>query len=124
MGLVNNPDSMIRSAMRTTALIGRTISVVFLCLSVSRLAVAQGVGAIGGTATDASGAVLPGVTVSLSNPGTIGGNQETVTDERGAYQFTRLVPGRYSVKAQLTGFRPVVQENIVVDADVTARADL
>lgn len=87
-------------------------------------AYAQGVGAIGGTVLDASGAVLPGVTVTLSNPGTIGGSQETVTDERGAYQFARLVPGRYSIRGQLTGFRPMVVENIVVNADATARADL
>ena len=82
-------------------------------------AAAQGVGAIGGTVTDASGAVLPGVTVTLSNPrGTIGGNQETVTDARGAFQFIRLVPGTYTVKADLAGFRPAVQENVVVNADV------
>jgi len=85
---------------------------------------AQGVGAIGGTIVDASGAVLPGVTVTLSNPGTIGGNQETVTDARGTYQFTRLVPGRYSVKAVLAGFRPTAQENVLVNADATARVDL
>jgi hypothetical protein len=88
-------------------------------------ATAQGVGAIGGTVVDASGAVLPGVAVTLSNPlGTIGGNQEAVTDGRGAFQFIRLVPGTYSVKAALQGFRPAVQENVVVNADVTARADL
>ena len=95
-----------------------------LVLLASSSARAQGVGAIGGTVVDASGAVLPGVTVTLSNPGTIGGNQEVVTDERGAYQFTRLVPGRYSVRGQLTGFRPVVMENLVVNADATARADI
>ena len=67
---------------------------------------AQGVGGIGGTVSDQSGAVLPGVTVTLSNPlGTIGGNQETVTDERGAFQFVRLVPGTYTVRAELSGFR-------------------
>ena len=55
-----------------------------LVLLASSSALAQGVGAIGGTVVDASGAVLPGVTVTLSNPGTIGGNQEVVTDERGA----------------------------------------
>ena len=81
-------------------------------------------GAIGGVVRDTSGAVLPGVTVALSNPGTIGGTQETVTDARGAYQFTRLVPGRYSVKATLTGFRSATQENVVVNADATARVDL
>src|SRR2546425_12129254 len=93
-------------------------------MGLSLPAMAQGVGAIGGTMVDASGAVLPGVTVTLSNPGTIGGNQQSVTDARGAYQFTRLVPGRYSVKAELAGFRPAGQENVGVDADATARVDL
>jgi hypothetical protein len=93
------------------------------CIPVS--AFAQGVGAIGGTVTDASDAVLPGVSVTLSNPaGAIGGNQDVVTDTRGAYEFLRLVPGRYTVKAALAGFRTAVQENIIVNADATARVDL
>src|SRR5439155_6482845 len=104
--------------------ISRSVATVLLWLCVSPLALAQGVGALGGTVADTSGAVLPGVTVSLLNPGLIGGTQQTVTDERGAYLFTRLVPGRYNVRAELLGFRPVVQESIVVNADVTARADL
>jgi len=85
---------------------------------------AQGVGAVGGTVTDQSGAVMPGATVTLSSPGVIGGDQNTVSDGTGAYQFTRLVPGTYSVKVELQGFRTVVQENIRVSADVTSRADL
>src|SRR5437879_6965643 len=73
---------------------------------------AQGVGAIGGTITDSSGAVLPGATVTLSNPrGSIGGNQEAVADARGAFQFLRLVPGAYTVKAEIEGFRAATQEN-------------
>ncbi|MBM3771126.1 MAG: carboxypeptidase regulatory-like domain-containing protein [Acidimicrobiia bacterium] len=84
----------------------------------------QGVGAIGGTITDASGAVLPGSTVTLSNPGMIGGNQEAVTSERGTFLFSRLVPGRYSVRADLSGFTPARQDNVIVNADVTARVDL
>src|SRR5439155_1965733 len=87
-------------------------------------AMAQGVGAIGGTVKDESGAVMPGTTVTLSSPGVIGGDQTTVTDATGAYQFTRLVPGTYSVKAELQGFRTVVQGNIRVSADNTSRADL
>lgn len=88
-------------------------------------AAAQGVGAIGGTITDESGAVMPGVSVSLSNPmGSIGGNQAAVTDERGAFQFIRLVPGTYNVKAELQGFRPAALEGVVVNADATARVDL
>jgi len=88
-------------------------------------AMAQGVGAIGGTVTDSTGAVLPGAIVTLtSSQGTVGGNQETVSDTRGAYQFLRLVPGTYAVKAAIQGFRTVEQRQIVVNADATARADL
>jgi len=86
---------------------------------------AQGVGAIGGTIADASGAVLPGVTLTLSSPaGTIGANQTATTDDRGTFQFVRLVPGTYRVRAEIQGFRPVTQERIAVTADATARVDL
>jgi hypothetical protein len=85
---------------------------------------AQGVGSIGGTIVDSSGGVLPGVAITLANPGTIGGNRTAVTDARGAYQFTRLVPGRYTVRAELQGFRPAARENVTVNADVTVRVDL
>ena len=102
----------------------RILPFVFICSFAARHASAQGVGAIGGTITDASGAVLPGATVTLSNPGTIGGNQETTADARGAFQFLRLVPGTYAVKAELAGFRPMVRDNVVVNADVTVRVDL
>src|SRR3954462_2838693 len=99
------------------------VSALWACSTLA--AFAQGVGAIGGTITDSSGAVLPGATVTLSNPrGSIGGNQETVADARGAFQFIRLVPGTYTVKGELDGFRSAVQENVIVNAAVTARVDM
>ena len=50
-----------------------------------------------GTVTDTTGSVLPGATVTLTSPeATVGANQETVTDQRGAFQFLRLVPGTVS----------------------------
>ena len=103
----------------------RLSALVLLCLAGSSApAAAQGVGGIGGTIADKSGAVLPGATVTLASPrGTIGSNQTAVTDERGTFQFTRLVPGAYNVKAELAGFTSAVQENVVVSADVTARVD-
>jgi hypothetical protein len=111
--------------MTTRNVGGCCIAVLLFSLGATLPAAAQGVGAIGGTITDASGAVLPGVAVTLSNPrGSIGGNQEGVSDARGAFQFIRLVPGVYTVKADLAGFRSAVQENVVVNADVTARVDL
>jgi len=88
-------------------------------------AAAQGVGAINGTVTDASGGVMPGATVTLTNTqGAVGGNQTAVTNESGTYQFQRLVPGTYVVKAELQGFRPAEARGIIVNSDVNARADL
>lgn len=111
--------------MKPRALVQKTFLAMLLFLFLSPVAKAQGVGAIGGTVQDVSGAVIPGVTVILSNPGTIGGNQQVVSDERGLYQFSRLVPSStYSVKAELGGFRAVVRSSVVVTADSVARVDL
>src|SRR5881628_2003720 len=110
--------------MRQRTVVRHTLLMSLLWIVSSLPALAQGVGAIGGSVKDESGAVMPGATVTLSSPGVIGGDQTTVTDATGAYQFTRLVPGTYSVKAELQGFRTVVQGNIRVSADNTSRADL
>ena len=111
--------------MSTRVLAAAMVAVLLTWAGLPAPAAAQGVGAIGGTVSDASGAALPGVSVTLSNPGVIGGDQQTVTDERGAYQFNRLVPGAaYSVRAALQGFRSALQEKIVVNSDTTSRVDL
>ena len=98
---------------------------IFLLLQgISAAARAQsGTGAIGGIAQDSTGALLPGLTITLVNPGTVGGNQMAVSDAQARYQFLRLVPGIYSVKAELQGFRTVINDNVVVNADVTSRVD-
>ena len=104
--------------------VGRIMAIVLAVAALPALAAGQGVGAIGGNVVDSSGAALPGVTVALSNPGVIGGTQEAFTDQRGNYEFTRLIPGTYSIRASLTGFRTSVQETLVVNADSTTRADV
>ncbi|PYR31065.1 MAG: hypothetical protein DMF90_26375, partial [Acidobacteria bacterium] len=110
--------------MRTRILAGPIVATLLVWAILASSAAAQGVGAIGGTVSDTSGAALPGVSVSLSNPGVIGGDQSSVTDERGAYQFTRLVPGSYSIRASLQGFRSALQDKVVVNSDTTTRVDL
>src|SRR6185503_20645494 len=60
-------------------------------------------GSIRGTVSDASGAVLPGVTVTVTNTETKIA-QTTVTDSEGRYQVLYLNPGPYSVAAELSGF--------------------
>src|SRR5919106_1392983 len=94
---------------------------VLLCLLVAAPATAQvQTGSIVGAVTDASGAVLPGVTVSLSGERLIGGVQTFVTDTSGAYRFDRLPPGDYQVKFELQGFKPVTRAEVRVNAAFTA----
>ncbi|MBI4471270.1 MAG: TonB-dependent receptor [Acidobacteria bacterium] len=101
------------------------ISAFVFCLVLPAVAHAQlATGTITGTVQDRTNAVIPGANVILATPGVIGGSQQSVTDERGLYQFIRLVPGTYTVRAELPGFRAAVHEGIVVNAQVTVRVDL
>src|SRR5690349_4381878 len=84
------------------------------------LAHAQTTGSITGTVTDASGAVLPGVTITLSGERLIGGAQTQVSDSTGAYRFDRLVPGTYGVKFELQGFRTVDRPDVRINAAFVA----
>lgn len=76
-------------------------------------------GAINGTVTDSSGAVLPGVTVTISSP-QMQGTQTTVTNSEGNYRFPGIPPGTYRVQYELTGFGTVVREGIRVTLGFTA----
>jgi hypothetical protein len=77
-------------------------------------------GSIAGIASDTSGGVLPGVSVTLSGEKLIGGVQSAVTDATGAYRFDRLPPGSYRVKFELAGFKTVERDGIMVSAAFVA----
>ncbi len=86
-------------------------------------AVAQGLqNAVVGHITDSSGAVLPGVTVTLSNVGT-GVERVIHTDSAGDYVAPSLVAGSYSVRAEISGFKPEVRRGVVVRTDAPTRVD-
>ena len=79
------------------------------CIAHGALASAQTTtGRISGTVADASGAVLPGVTVTATNEGT-GLTRTTTTDGQGAYVFVNLPIGSYTVKTELAGFKSGVK---------------
>jgi hypothetical protein len=81
-------------------------------------------GSITGTVTDPSGAVLPGVTVSLSGERLIGGVQALSTDTTGTYRFDRLPPGMYTIKAELQGFKAAERGDIRISAGFVATVNL
>src|SRR5205809_5646810 len=76
-----------------------------LCFFLSVNGFAQTINAtVGGTVADASGALIPGVTVTATNTGT-GIVNTVVSNESGAYNFASLQPGTYKVTAELSGFQ-------------------
>ncbi len=79
-------------------------------------------GAIGGTVTDPSGAVVPGATVSALNVGT--NTKLTVTtDTSGGYRLTPLRPGTYTLEVSAQGFSVYKQENVIVEVGRTTSID-
>ena len=79
-------------------------------------------GGMVGNVTDPQGAVLPGVTVTITNVGT-GLKLETVTDDTGNYVFRNLLPGTYDMTVSLAGFTTLRQTDIVVQAGTPRRQD-
>ena len=76
-------------------------------------------GEIFGKVTDASGAVLPGATVTLTGPSLLQ-PQTAVSSETGSFQFPRLEVGLYTVKFELAGFKTVIKEGIQVTVNFSA----
>jgi carboxypeptidase family protein len=78
---------------------------------------------ITGVVQDASGAVLPGVTVEASSPALIEKVRTGVTDGNGRFQIVDLRPGPYRVTFSLTGFSTVVRDGIELTGSSVARID-
>ena len=72
---------------------------------------------LAGTVTDATGGVLPGVTVTLHNVDT-GFTRSDVTDAGGRYNFTALPPtGKWTLSIELAGFTPQTREGLQFQAN-------
>jgi len=97
-----------------------TILIIVGCLAVPVTSSAQALGTIAGVVKDASGAVLPGVTVEAASPALIEKVRTVVTDGGGQYQIVSLPPGVYSVAFALPGFSTVKREGIEVTINFTA----
>ena len=79
-------------------------------------------GSITGNVTDATAGTLPGTTVVALNTGT-GVSRTAITDERGAFNFSNLVPGTYDVTFELSGFKRLAQRGVRVDTNTVRRVD-
>src|SRR6202165_1811550 len=75
---------------------------------------------IAGTVRDATGGVLPGVTVEAASPALIEKVRSVVTDATGQYRIVDLRPGTYSVTFTLPGFSTVKREGIELSGTFVA----
>src|SRR5712675_3549972 len=91
-------------------LVSRATSALLVLLLLPAAAYAQA--AITGVARDASGGVLPGVTVEAAGPVLSEKVRSVVTDGTGQYRIVNLLPGTYAVTFSLAGFSSSKREGI------------
>ncbi|HYO83833.1 MAG TPA: carboxypeptidase-like regulatory domain-containing protein, partial [Bryobacteraceae bacterium] len=100
-------------------------SVFAVCLLVGFSPTANGQvlkGQILGSVTDSSGAVVPGVGVTLSDV-TRGLQSSAQTSDDGNYVFVNLDPGVYTLTVERTGFQRLIRSNIDLQPNTTVRAN-
>lgn len=97
------------------------LAILFAASSVIRAQVAGGT--ILGTVSDASGAAVPRVNVSIRNVAT-GVARDVATDSAGFYSVPNLLPGQYEVTATASGFSTLVRSGITLAVGQTAQLNL
>src|SRR5499427_9136811 len=104
---------------------GTLLALAFVAASVAADAqtVSLTAGAINGTVTDATKAVLPGVTVTLSGPAVMG-TPTAVTDQNGFFRLPNVAPGDYKLTFGLSGFGTITRENIHIGLGFTATVNV
>ena len=95
----------------------------FLCAANLPARAQQGTSELGGKVTDTSGAVLPGVSIVVTNEDT-GSVREVQTGSGGIYFVSQMIPGRYRVTAKLEGFKALDRRGIALNVGQTTTLDL
>ncbi len=96
--------------------------VFFVCILLTGLMRAQGVGASGdvsGTVTDPSGAIVAGANVTVTDVGK-GTKHSVITSPSGEYHVVGLMPSTYSVGVSKTGFQPEIAKTVTVTIGQTS----
>jgi hypothetical protein len=105
--------------------INSLVCIFLIVLLAPCLAHAQGVGSSGdisGTITDPTGAVVPKADV-LAVETDRGTRHAGISDDRGQYRITGLLPATYDVTAQIAGFGTEIQKGVVVTVGTTTILD-
>src|SRR4029077_13546529 len=102
----------------TRSRIATWVGVAVTCLILPATAHAQS--AFAGVVKDATGAVLPGVTVEASSPALIEKVRSVTTDSNGAYKIENLRPGVYALTFELPGFTTIKKDGIELSSNFIA----
>ena len=96
--------------------------IAYVCLVFSAQAFAQQTSnaTLGGTVSDATGALIPGVTITATNTAT-GIVNALLSNEAGAYQFASLQTGNYKVTAELSGFQTQTYNQVTLGVSQQVR---
>lgn len=99
------------------------VTLVYVSLFCASLLAQTELATLTGTVTDASGAVIPGAEITVTNEAT---NLSTValTNEDGRYFVRSIKPGTYTVSASLPGFKKFVNSGVTLQVNQTARLDI
>ena len=104
--------------MRSKGIVAVVLSLAAGCVP----AFSQTFGEITGEVEDSTGAVVPGVAVTVNNTAT-NAQRSTQSNEAGIYSFPSLAPGSYNVRAEESGFKANTAK-IEVQVQQTVRLDL
>src|SRR5262245_38280731 len=106
--------------MRRSAYVCVTLFSLLFLPAASHAQSAAGRASLTGVVRDASGGVLPGVTVEAASPSLIEKVRQQITDDGGRYRIIDLPAGAYSVTFTLQGFSTVKREGIQLEGTFTA----
>ncbi|MBY0507093.1 MAG: carboxypeptidase regulatory-like domain-containing protein [Bryobacteraceae bacterium] len=91
--------------------------------AIESVALAQGTAMLSGTVSDAAGAVVPGVSVTLRQVRT-NAVRQVRTDAAGSYTLSPLSPGEYKLELEATGFQRFSQSGLRLQIDERLRVDV
>ncbi len=118
--LTSNFRQVPEARRRRLSALPRLLLVAFFVVSASEFGLAQNTnsGEIRGAVTDASGAVVPGVNVTVVNIDT-GVRRDLVTNDAGIYDAVSILPGNYQLTFEKSGFQKLVRSGINLEVGTT-----
>jgi hypothetical protein len=98
------------------------VAITLLISLVPRVAHAQASAGVTGTITDPTGAVVPNAKVTITNEAT-SVTANTVSSSSGTYSFKGLLPGKYTLQVDSTGFKKEIKKGVTIEVSTNATVD-